>query len=104
MVCNERETAVLKGEPMGLFGKMFCGGDKPVAVDLTKPYRDLLAQQTAPVVRGVILHAIASMDELQHPDTGERALLGDEVIDEMKRRLRWILKAYDPSSITELSS
>jgi hypothetical protein len=33
MVCNERETAVLKGEPMGIFGKMFGGGDKPVAVD-----------------------------------------------------------------------
>jgi len=72
---------------MGLFGKMFGGDDKIVVVDLTKIYRDLLAGQTAPVVRGVVLRAIASMDKLQHPDATERALLGEGMIDAMKKQL-----------------
>lgn len=64
---------------MALIGKIFGDRKKTVVIDLTKPYRDLLAGQANPVVRGVILHSIASMDNLQNPDVAERALLGEEV-------------------------
>jgi hypothetical protein len=47
-------------------------------IDLAKPYRDLLVGQTSPVVRGVVLYAIASMDKLQRPSAAERALMGDK--------------------------
>ena len=85
---------------MGLFDKLFGSRNKSSAIDLTKPYRDLLAEQTAPVVRGVILHAIVSMDELQTFDSTERTLLGETFIDEIKKKMataRQQQAAYAPS-------
>jgi hypothetical protein len=85
---------------MGLFGKLFKEDDKPTVVDLTKPYRALLEQQTSPVVRGVLLHAITSLDELRTPN--EIALLGNSYVEAMKKRMSAAHKlqsTYTPADI-----
>ena len=44
---------------MQFLRSLFTGGQKVVVADLAEPYRDLMQTQTLPVVRGVLVHAIA---------------------------------------------
>ena len=61
---------------MGIWGSLFGDARKPVAIDLAKPYRDLLGGQTGPVVRGVLVHAVTAMRELENPDACTLVVLG----------------------------
>ena len=88
---------------MGLLNKLFGGREPSSRIDLTQPFRDLLVNQSDPIVRGVIIHAISSMEKLQTPDDATRTLLGKRYIKQTNQELVNVQKQQNTRTATEIA-